>query len=146
MEFLTHEFTFEDLTDKELYIYMFLLENCHRDEEGNVRGGTYNLLRELEYKRGKNTSKKCTLKDHTVMTLNEFFDCCRSLHKKKFIKKWYYKIHVHSNGGSMDEFSCVLLNYCPEVIKLAKETFSLRLEIRNGQRELIELREYINNN
>ena len=144
MEFFTHEFTFEDLTDKELYIYMFLLGMCRMDEEGNMRSGIYDLVRsELEY---KNTRKKCTLQDNTVMTLNEFFDCCRSLHKKKFIKKWYYKIHVHGNGSSIDEFSCVLLNYCPEVIKLARETHRLRAEIKSGERELIELREYINNN
>lgn len=144
MDFLINEFTFEDLTDKELYIYMFLLEMCRMDEEGNMRSGIYDLVRsELEY---KNTRKKCLFKDNTVMTLNEFFDCCRSLHKKKFIKKWYYKIHVHGNGSSIDEFSCVLLNYCPKVIKLARETHRLRAEIKFGEKDLTELREYINNN
>lgn len=137
---------FEDLTDKELYVYMLLLDRCRMTKNGIMKSYVCNLEMELQYK-AKKKSKKCLLDnlDNTVMTLNEFFDCCKSLHKKGFIKKWYYNIHVHGNGGAMDEFSCQVLNYCSEVIECARKLHRFRAEIKFGERELKELREELDN-
>ena len=127
----------------QLHLYMFLLENSRLNEDGELRSYVYELTNKLGYKRGKNKRKKCHLQDHTVMTLEEFFECCKSLHKKKWIKKWNYKIHVHGNGGSMDLFQCEILNWNMELIEVSRRTLRERNDIRLGFKELEDIRKCV---
>lgn len=128
-------FNFSDLTDKELYVYFTCLYYAY-----NEHGIWKNKL---------NSLTKVHLGE--FMTLNEFFNCCKSLHRKKYIKKWYYNIHVNGNGGSMEEFGCVLTRLPPCMgkdifVELSKGNSRLMKEMRDKNIELKELRYYIERN
>lgn len=140
----------KDLTDKELYIYMWLLTTCNFDEHNYkpIESGVYYIDTILEWKDNKgNISNR-------VMTINEFLMTCKSLCKKKYIKKFNYNVEIRGNGHVKDLLTYILPNayVCNATFDPNSEVFNTKVghcvsflnRIRRGELDISEVRRKVN--
>ena len=140
----------KDLTDMELYIYMWLLTSCNFDENTYepIESGMYHIDTILAWKDNKgNISNR-------VMTINEFLMTCKSLCKKKYIKKFNYNVEIRGNGHVIDKVSYILPKayVCNATFDPNSEVFNTKVghciyflnRIRHGELDISEVRRKVN--